>query len=354
MLLRIFCMLLLVFAALNAAGQQHKRFGLAYRYGYLLTHHQELTDAYGGTNPSMVEFTWLKPTTGEKEWHRVWNYPDVGINVAWINTGNAELGNTYYTTVFLQKYIGDRDKDFQLSFKVAPGISYTTKRYSVEENETNTFISTHVNMIMEGNFLAHYRVSPQWNAFGGIVFTHFSNGGVKLPNSGFNIPSLTLGMIYKPNPTPLERNKETVEPLKRHVRYNVMYGASVKSKGEDTNDLGFAWTLSGYAHWRLNYRSALTGGLDLFYNSTIPDRVENPDANQYRVGLHAGHDLIAGTTSMLFQVGYYIYRPEDVDKSFYWRLGVKQHISDKLFAGFFLKAHLGRADLIEWGLGYRL
>ena len=63
-------MLLFVLATLSAVGQQHNRYALAYRHGFLLTHHDELTEAYGGTNPSMVEFTWLKPTTGEKAWHR--------------------------------------------------------------------------------------------------------------------------------------------------------------------------------------------------------------------------------------------------------------------------------------------
>ncbi len=353
MWIRLFCVFLVLGTAVSAQAQVN-RFGLGYRHGYLLAHHQELKDAYGGLYPSVVEFNWLRTTDGEKEWERVWNYPDVGLSFSWINPGDPELGQTFYATVFLQKYIGNRDNDLQFSFKVAPGLSYTTNHYEPEENENNTFISTPVNMIMEGNFLAHYTLDPAWSLYGGVVFTHYSNGGVKLPNSGFNIPSATLGIIYQPASGPLTRNTDPVSPISRRLRVNLMYGASLKSEGEDTNDLGFAWNASAYAYWRTNHRSALTAGADLFYNSTIPVRLDDEDANPYRIGLHAGHDLVAGNTSILFQLGYYVYRPEDIDKPVYWRVGVKQHITPKIFGAVLLKAHLGRADLIEWGIGYQL
>jgi hypothetical protein len=329
------------------------RYALGYRYGFLLNHHEELKEAYGGLNPQGVEFTWLRQTDGSKEWHRVWNYPDIGINLAWYSLGDPELGNTLLSTVFIQKYIGDRDNDLQFSFKIAPGISYSSEIYREPENETNTFVSTKVNMVMEGNVLAHYRFSENVNAFGGISFSHYSNGGVRLPNSGINIPALTFGMIYTPHPERIVRNSAPVGPVDKKVKIHAMYAGSLKAISEENNDLNFAWTLSGYGNWRLNHRSAVTAGVDVFYNGTIPERLDDPDANPYRVALHGGHALIAGPTSMLFQVGYYVYRPEDVDKSFYWRLGVKQDISPRLFAGLFLKAHMGRADVIEWGIGYK-
>ena len=349
----VFC-LLLVMCSTTAALSQNSRFGLGYRYGYLLAHHQELRDNYGGLMPQALEFNWLRATNGDKQWQRVWNYPDIGISFGWIDLKDPDLGHTLYSTVYLQKYIRSRDDKLQFSFKVAPGISYSTKTFEPESNENNTFVSTRINLIMEGNFLVHYRLAPQWNLYGGIALTHYSNGGVKLPNSGFNIPSLTLGAIYRPAETEPVRNGDPVTPIIRSLRVNIMYAGSFKSEGESTNDLAFAWTLSGYGYWRMNHRSALTGGLDVFYNGTIPARVDNPDANPYRLAVMAGHDLIAGPTSILFQVGYYVYRPEDVDKSFYWRIGVKQHISKKIFAAMLLKAHMGRADVIEWGLGYQL
>ncbi len=353
MLVRIFCMLLVMCGSVPVAAQQLSRYALGYRQGYLLTHHEELTDAYGGLTPSAVDFIWLRQTNGKKDWQRTWNYPDIGMSFSWIDLKDPELGQTFYTTVFLQKYIGNRGNDLQFSFKVAPGFAYSTETYEQVDNENNTFISSHFNMVMEGNFLAHYRLTPEWHTYGGVQFTHYSNGGVKTPNSGFNIPSLTMGIIYSPGTTTFERNHEPVDEIEDKFSTYLMYAGSVKSAGDNTNEVGFAWTFSGYGHWRLNQKSALTAGVDVFYNSTIRERLDDPEANQYRVALQAGHDLIAGPTSLLFQLGYYVYRPEDVDKSFYWRLGIKQQMGKKLFAGIFLKAHMGKADVIEWGLGYR-
>jgi hypothetical protein len=98
---------------------------------------------------------------------------------------------------------------------------------------------------------------------------------------------------------------------------------------------------------------ALNAAADLFYNSSIPDRVDDDEANAYRVGLALGPELTTGQNSLLFQLGYYVYRPLKIDKSWYWRLGVKHHFTDHVFIGFALKAHMGKADVIEWGLGYK-
>jgi hypothetical protein len=338
----------------QAFAQKSFRYALGYRYGFLMNHHEDLEEVYGGINPKGIEFTWLKQTDGKKDWHQVWNFPDIGINLVYYDLQDQDLGYTILSSVFLQKYIGDRQNKLQLSFKVAPGISYSSKIFDEVENENNTFVSTKINTVMEGNLLAHYQFSEHIHAFGGISFSHYSNGGVRLPNSGINIPALTVGMIYTPHPSRIIREYRDITPIARKVTAHLMYAGSLKAVDEESNDLGYAWTLSGYGHWRLNHRSALTGGLDLFYNSTISERVDDPDASEYRLAIHGGHDLIAGPTSFLFQVGYYIYRPVEVDKAFYWRLGMKQQISSRVFAGFFLKAHMGRADVLEWGIGYIL
>ncbi|MEJ2003884.1 MAG: hypothetical protein P8X57_02745, partial [Cyclobacteriaceae bacterium] len=123
-----------MFAVTASRAQRMKRFGLSYRYGWLLKHHQELKDAFPRTHPNGIEFTYLTRTTGEDEWERIWNYPDIGINLVYMNHGDPRLGYVFVSTFFLQKYIGDPDRRFQLSFKVAPGISYSSEVYDEEGN----------------------------------------------------------------------------------------------------------------------------------------------------------------------------------------------------------------------------
>jgi hypothetical protein len=342
---------LFTFSALQA--QRMKRFGFAYRHGWVLKHHEELRQAFPGTHPFGVEFTYLSKTTGDEEWERVWNYPDVGVNLVYLNYDDVRLGHVLISTFFLQKYIGDPDNRFQLSFKVAPGISYSSRAYDAETNPDNTFISTRLNAIMEGNLLAHYRLNPHLTLNGGFTFTHYSNGAIQVPNSGFNIPTLTLGMIYSANPSNYTRNDEPISPFHRRNRLQLKFAPSVKSFDDKDPKQYFAYTLSVNGIRYLNHKVGLNAAVDLFYNASIPDRKKDPDANKYRIGLALGPELTTGKNSLLFQLGYYVYRPVEIDKSWYWRIGIKHHFTDHLFIGFALKAHMGKADVIEWGAGYR-
>ncbi len=348
--------MLLLLAGISGSllAQRQKSFGLAYRNGWLLKHHEELRTAFVDAHPVGFELTYLSKTTGDDEWERVWNYPDIGISLAYLNYGDSRLGQVLVTSFFIQKYIGNPDNRLRFSFKVAPGVSFSDQKYDPESNPDNTFISTTFNGVMEGNFLAHYQLSPHLALNGGIVFTHYSNGAVKVPNSGFNIPSLTLGMLYTPNPERYVRNEDPITPFKKRTRFTIQFAPSIKAYNEEDPQYSFAYTASVNAIRYLNHKVALNGSVDLFYNGSIPGRQEDPEANKYRIGIAAGPEVTTGPNSLVFQLGYYVYRPEEIDTAVYWRLGVKHHFSDHFFAGFALKAHLGKADVIEWGIGYRL
>ncbi|MCA6075565.1 acyloxyacyl hydrolase [Fulvivirga sedimenti] len=347
-------LLLMVVLTTSSLAQRQKSFGLAYRNGWLLKHHEELRTAFVDAHPVGFEFTYLSKTTGDDEWERVWNYPDIGISLAYLNYGDSRLGQALVTSFFIQKYIGNPDNRLRFSFKIAPGVSFSDEKYDPETNPENTFISTTINGVMEGNFLAHYQLTPHMAVNGGIVFTHYSNGAVQVPNSGFNIPSLTVGMLYTPNPDQYKRNTDPVGAFQRRTRFSVQFAPSVKAYNEEDPKKYFAFTASVNAIRYLNHKVALNGSADVFYNSSIPDRTGDPGANRFRLGLALGPELTTGPNSVVFQLGYYVYRPEEVDKSFYWRIGIKHHFTDHFFTGFALKAHLGKADVIEWGVGYRL
>ena len=350
---RIISLMVFVLIASSLSAQKVQRFGFAYRSGWLVKHHQELADAFPDAKPRAMEFTYLTKTDGSKEWHRVWNYPDVGFNILYMGYDDPRLGQAWITTVFIQKYFGPENGPFRLSFKLAPGLSFSNEKYDEDTNPDNTYVSTTLNGILEGNILAHYDITPKLAVFGGVVFTHYSNGGVKAPNKGFNVPSVTLGMYFTPNPESFTPITDPLPPFKRHTRFNLMYAPSAKMISAEDKQTYFAWTVSGYASFYRSRKSAFTLGTDIFYNNSIPVREEGNDS-KYRVGVHAGHDLIAGKNSILFQLGYYVYRPVEVDTRTYWRLGIKHHITDALFLGANLKAHLGKADVIEWSIGFRM
>lgn len=319
-----------------------------------MAHHETLKQTFPDIHPRGVELTYLRKTSGAQEWERLWNFPEKGLSLSYYDLGDPRLGHSFIFTAFLQKYFGDPADRLQWSIRIAPGLSYSSIHYDSLDNPANTFISSAINGVMEGSLDAHYRLTAHWTVNAGIGITHYSNGAIKLPNAGYNIPSVHIGTIYTPHPDRYQPEAGTISTIHKRWSFPVMYAGSVKSMDKETNELSYAWTVSGYAHYLLNHKSALTLGMDIFNNPTIPDRVDDPEASVYRVGIHVGHDLMVGPTSVLFQVGYYMYRPVPVDESWYWRLGFKHDISRHLFAGVFLKAHMGRADVIEWGLGYAL
>jgi hypothetical protein len=351
---RFFSLIVILLIWSQLPAQKVQRFGFAYRSGWLVKHHDELADAFPDAKPRALEFTYLTKTNGEKEWQQVWDYPDVGFNILYMGYDDRRLGETWITTIFIQKYFGPKKGPFRFSFKLAPGLSFSNQKYDEISNPDNTYVSTTINGTLEGNILGHLDITPKLSVFGGAVFTHYSNGGIKAPNNGFNVPALTAGLYFTPNPDNFIPTTDPLPPFVRHTRVNLMFAPSVKMISPEDNQTYFAWSASGYASFHRSRKSALTLGADVFYNNAIPVRKGDPDASKFRVGIHAGHELIAGRDSVLLQLGYYVYRPVDVDTQMYWRLGIKHHLSDAIFIGANLKAHLGKADVIEWSIGARI
>ncbi len=100
-------------------------------------------------------------------------------------------------------------------------------------------------------------------------------------------------------------------------------------------------------------------GLDIFYDGSIAKRIEkgNTDEkinqNNLRQGAHISYDLIFGKVFFTVQAGYYFLVDWNDDPNLYNRLGLRYQHNNFIY-NVSLKTHLGRADYIEWGIGYVL
>ncbi|MDW7691797.1 acyloxyacyl hydrolase [Flammeovirgaceae bacterium SG7u.111] len=348
-LVGIFCLPFWLFA------QQDKAitYGINARQGYLIKHRKEIDPSLENRFPRGIEFFYHVKTNGDKPWQHEWNFPGIGFSAGWFNLDNPEvLGDMYYATIYFQKFLIKKPSKHQLSFKIAPGISYSTKIYDEETNPTNILVSTKFNTVMEGNFLYHYQFSPKWRINTGLTFTHYSNGAVKKPNKGVNIPSFTLGIAHTPNPERFKINENVKFSYEKGVSYDLSYGFGWKA-ADIGYDPDFAWTISFNGIKRTGPKTGWMLGTDLVYNSSIPKVIKKDDAELFRTGITFGHHLFVSKINLVTQIGYYIYRPEkDLDEPIYLRWGLKYYPSKRVFASMMLKTHYGKADLIEWGLGY--
>jgi hypothetical protein len=250
-----------------------------------------------------------------------------------------------------------------LRLKIGTGLVFITNPYDADRNFQNTALSSRIMYGMRGELTHSYQLNKHWQIRSGITITHFSNGAVKVPNSGINIPALKLGVQYIPHIPVLHTSVADSSGNKayKNVQFNISGAFTLKEIDLPGGPKYPGGVLSAYVNRRLNRKSALNLGFDGFYNTALKQVIEiDPNVDSLRtpdfkrVGMTFGHELFISRVSMLVQLGMYIYKPyQKADQSVYQRYGLKYYINRNLFAGVMLKTHFGTADFMEWTLGVR-
>jgi hypothetical protein len=125
------------------------------------------------------------------------------------------------------------------------------------------------------------------------------------------------------------------------------------------------YIISGYADKRLNRKSAIQMGVDIFfskflkeliyyYSVSFPEYDVTGDEDWKRIGIFVGHELFINKMSLVTQLGYYVYYPYDFEGRAYNRVGLKRYFGDKFFGAITLKSHGAKAEAVEFGIGIRL
>ncbi|MCS7005635.1 MAG: acyloxyacyl hydrolase [Cytophagales bacterium] len=353
--MRTLCQLLLFISILKSQAQSSKVIGIHSRYGQIYQHSKEFEKyQYGTLNVQGIELTYHICTNGSKRWQREWKLPEWGVSLHYNDLGNpALLGFALGSTIYVQKFIWEKSQH-AFSYKFAPGLVWISMTH--EKNPKNVFVSTHLNFIMETNLLYHYKITPLMRLNIGGFITHYSNGAIQLPNYGFNMFGCMAGIAHTiRNPSQSSVVAFFDEKIAKIWNFDINLAHAIKSPGNQDPRRFYVGVLSGYANKRLNYKSGLTLGTDVFYHTSIHAQIgKSTPVNPWRVGIQCGHELYVSKVSLLTQIGTYIYRPILVDKPIYWRAGIKCYLSDHYFVGLSLRAHYGQADIIEWGTGIRL
>lgn len=331
--------------------------------GNIMLHSPDLVQVITG-HPESVMLSFAKKTHGKEAWHDIYNFPDYGAYFLYQNFNSPILGKNYAVGAFYNFYFLRR----HLSFKIAQGIAMTTNQYDKETNNKNTAFGS--KYMANTVFALNYKKENLIDQFGlqtGITFTHFSNGRLKSPNSGINTYNFNIGINYnfenapnKPKDSVAVRMKFT-EP----IRYNVLVRAGFNESLNVGSGQKPFYHIGFYADKRLNRKSALQFGSELFLTTSIKEYIrfrsiafpEQPiDANTdyKRVGIFVGHELFINRISIEAQLGYYVYDPAHIDTPVYDRLGMKYYITKQIFAGVSVKTHGFLAEALEGVVGVRL
>ncbi|GAA4799260.1 hypothetical protein GCM10023330_00670 [Litoribaculum gwangyangense] len=335
-----------------------------YFKGNIALHNNDILHLING-HPEGIILAWNKKTYGFNDWEQRFNYPDYGVSFIYQNLKNEVLGNNAALYAHYNFYFFKRN----LMFRIGQGLGYNANPYDKEKNFKNIAFGTH--LLSSTYMMLNYKKERIFHHFGlqaGLSFIHYSNANIKAPNASINSITFNLGIIYNLDDEELEfqntlgeRDKVFSEPLK----YNLVFRTGINESDIVASGQFPFYIFSGYVDKRINRKSALQLGTDVFFSNflkelifyksvSFPEEDVRGDEDYKRVGVFAGHELFINKTSLETQVGYYVYYPYDFEGRTYFRIGLKRYFSKKWFGALTLKSHLAKAEAVEFGLGVRL
>ncbi|HSZ24136.1 MAG TPA: acyloxyacyl hydrolase [Cytophagaceae bacterium] len=329
-------------------------------YGFIWNFSQDVSHLANQHMPGF-ELNFTKQTKGGKDWQREYRYPQVGYSLLYFAFDPSKpVGNALAAIIHAGKNF-IKTKRSNLQWRTGLGLAYVEKRFNVETNYTNNVISERINFTLNGQINYTYQISSRLKLNFGIGLTHISNGALKRPNFGINLPTIHAGIGININDDGLYKKRDSVLTFKRKTHLYLSTFAGLKEVYPVNGPKYFLCGVNAYAERRLNRKSGINIGMDFSYDYSkaieiVRDsiNVRNTFINLNQVAIIAGHELYLNKLSLLTQMGVYLFDPTHLSRTYYQKVGLKYYISDKMFVGMALKIHLGVADWVEWGVGIKL
>ncbi len=307
------------------------------------------------------ELSVIRNTDGEKQWQRIYHYPEMGITFFYIDLANPEqLGKAYAVYPFLQIPLVS-GKNFKLNFRGGVGLGYETKVWDRVENHKNTAMSTNFNGYVNLRINTLTNISRRIRLEAGFGLSHLSNGALTKPNLGINFPTLNLGMEIG---TGKKMNKVRCDsisvPHKKVMEYNAGFALGFSEVSASDDNKYHAFTLSFNLKKYFHPKAKFGGGVEFFYNgANLPylnmDSTTgiSKNATNFLFGGKISYDFVVEKISFPVEMGVYAYTKMKNNGPIYHRIGVRYEASKHWIAGITLKTHWAKADYFEWGFGYK-
>lgn len=365
MRLSLTCFFLVIFAFTFSQEKEHTSYiDFSYFKGNIALHNNDILHLIQG-HPEGYILSWNKKTYGFNDWEQRYNYPDYGVTYAYQNLKSEPLGEMASLYAHCNFYFFKR----HVMLRIGQGLAYTSNPYDKVNNFRNNAFGTH---ILSSTFamlqFKKERVLDRLGFQAGLSFIHYSNANVKAPNTSVNSTNLSLGVTYNFDRAELEY-QYTLDSNDRKFTQPIKYNLAFRTGINESDIVGSGqfpfYVFSAYADKRINRKSALQLGADVFFSNflkelivyksvSFPEEAISKDEDFKRVGIFAGHELFVNKISVETQLGYYVYYPFDFEGRSYIRIGLKRYFGDKFFGAVTLKSHGAKAEAVEFGVGIRL
>nr|WP_294937214.1 acyloxyacyl hydrolase [uncultured Flavobacterium sp.] len=363
--MRLLTYILLAFSVSTLAQENNPgqySVDVQYFYGSILPHHTNILHLIKG-HPEGTVVSFNRKTFGAEKWEAWYNYPDYGLSFQYQNNKNPELGDLYGLYGHFNFYFLNR----RVQLRVGQGVAYNTNPYDRETNYRN--LAYGVRYMPSTYFMLNYHKPNIWKGFGiqaGVNFVHHSNANMKSPNTSTNTIAFNIGLNYDiVTKDSLKYISHPKEKFTEPIRYNLVFRSGVNESDVVNSGQFPFYVASAYADKRLNRKSAVQIGTDIFWMLYMKEYIRyqaiayyennyDGNADYRRIGVFVGHELFLNKLAIDTQMGYYAYDPSHKFGSLYQRLGAKYYITKNVSAGVSLKTHISRAEALEFCLGVRL
>lgn len=345
----------LVFFHLVAKSQEAISF--SYSYGDIAIHTPLIEPLVSGPVQGF-SINYAFSNNKGAEWRKLYNYPDFGINYNYKDYNNSEhLGTSHSFTGFFQMPFIRTGNFFSLGFKGLTGLGIFTKKYDARNNSLNKAISSTINISAETRLYSKINFHPIFLEYS-FGLNHFSNGLMKAPNLGINVFNNNFSMgYYFEEVTPRKiRNQQT----ERAERYELWAVSSLGVKQIDSNPKKYM-----YSGLTINFAVYLAQinklgiGIDFHHDPSLVTYAPNKNTYpgdtglKFRYGINLNHEFVFGKAGFFAGYGYYLRDTENNPSKRYFKTGFKYYYN-KIIGMVLIRAiPLFRAEVVEFGLGYR-
>lgn len=321
--------------------------------------HTEAVQNTAGARPVGIDlaYTWQRR---DKDVVDLCNcYPRKGVILSYFDFNNEVLGRGAMAGWLLEPTYRLSNK-LQMHVRGIAGAAWLSNPFDSIKNPTNQSYSTAISAWLAVGWGLSYPVGNKFRIKAMTNFEHASNGGMRQPNKGVNMPTFSLAIMHEPNPIPFyqgKRNKEKYwrgKPWQKEIGLMATAKRSVNENGSSTRRpiLG----LQAQAAKQVGHINAFQVGAELYHDGFNRARLDAEgleDISAIRAGIMAGHRFLLGRFGFSQQVGIYLYNPSPYDGAWFHRWGVDYSVTKKIYAGVNLKAHLQVADFFDIRIGYR-
>lgn len=302
----------------------------------------------------------VSPSYGRDFWEKLYNYPRTGTGFAAWSLGNDEVfGRAYALYNFISMPVIRSAERLSLNYQISFGGAWITKKFNVEQNPLNRAIGSNANIYLRLGLDGRIRLSSVCELLVEVGAAHFSNGKTRSPNYGINLVSSSVGINYLFNESRIVRKDPEIPVLLKRNVQSVFLSAGAKAYDDLTGKKFLTTSLSYNFERLLSHRRNIGAGADIFYDGSIKQALASADgipeddfSKLIRLGLHGSYSMRYKNMMMGVQLGHYIYSKHKVLTNLYSRISLQYLITEKVFWGAAIRAHLGKADCLGIGLGY--